>query len=206
MEVSRRRRGVFLHAARDDLQCSIGKRSLQLQGFVRGSCHPDLDLFGRGQDHWHGLRMDGEDFGIRIRRQESIEVVGGLAFLDLPDRGPFGPNAREAGEGTALVDANQMSPPSALLNSLKELKGTTQRCSGPSHRVQCLLFTLRMLVVPESGSIRSSSLKSMVLSLARSFSARFFVASMSAFDDDGMPQRASASSRPPAPVRIMGAL
>src|ERR1019366_7122048 len=45
--------------------------------------------------------------------------------------------------------ANQMSPPSALLNSLNELNGTTQRFSTASHRVQCLLFTLRMLVVPE---------------------------------------------------------
>jgi hypothetical protein len=39
------------------------------------------------------------------------------------------------------------------------LNGTTQRCSEPSQRVQCLLFTLRMLVVPPSGSIRSSSLR-----------------------------------------------
>src|SRR3978361_677826 len=71
--------------------------------------------------------------------------------------------------------ANQMSPPSALLNSLKELNGTTQRFSAPSHLVQCLLFTFRMLVVPPSGSIRSSSLKSTVLPLACSLSARFFV-------------------------------
>src|SRR3954453_20330707 len=102
--------------------------------------------------------------------------------------------------------ANQTSPPSALLNSLNELNGTTQRFSAPSHRVQCLLFTLRMLVVPPSGSIRSSSLKSTVLPLACSFSARFLVASMSAFDDDGMPQRAVASSRPSAPVRTIGAV
>src|SRR6201981_878362 len=62
--------------------------------------------------------------------------------------------------GRVSSSANQMSPPSALLNSLNELNGTTQRGSGPTHRVQCLLFTLRMLVVPPSGSIRSSSLKS----------------------------------------------
>src|SRR6478672_224668 len=62
--------------------------------------------------------------------------------------------------GRVSSSANQISPPSALLNSLKELNGTTQRFSAPSHLVQCLLFTLRMLVVPESGSIRSSSLKS----------------------------------------------
>src|ERR1700688_2928704 len=64
--------------------------------------------------------------------------------------------------------------------------------SAPSHRIQCLLFTLRMLVVPPSGSIRSNSLKSTVLPLACSFSARFLVASISAFDDDGIPHRAVA--------------
>src|SRR6202789_4726617 len=102
--------------------------------------------------------------------------------------------------------ANQISPPSALSNSLNELNGTTQRFSGPSHLVQCLLFTLRMLVVPPSGSIRSNSLKSTGLPLACSFSARFLVASISAFDDDGIPHRAVASSRPSAPFRTIGAL
>lgn len=58
-----------------------------------------------------------------------------------------------------------MSPPSASLNSLNELNGTTQRCSGPSQRVQCLLFTFRMLAVPTSGSIRNSSLNSTALGL-----------------------------------------
>jgi hypothetical protein len=43
-----------------------------------------------------------------------------------------------------------MSPPLASLNPLNELNGTTQRFSDPSHRVQCLDFTLRMLVVPPS--------------------------------------------------------
>src|SRR3984957_13540103 len=108
--------------------------------------------------------------------------------------------------GRSSSSANQISPPSALLNSLKELNGTTQRFSAPSHLVQCLLFTLRMLVVPPSGSIRSSCLKSTVLPLACIFSARFLVASISAFDDDGIPQRAVASSRPSAPLRTIGAL
>src|SRR6201989_3446563 len=94
--------------------------------------------------------------------------------------------------GRVSSSANQMSPPSSLLNSLNELNGTTQRFSAPSHLVQCLLLTLRMLVVPESGSIRSNSLKSTVLPLACSFAARFFVASIVACCDDGMPQRAVA--------------
>src|SRR5712672_3311228 len=62
--------------------------------------------------------------------------------------------------GLVSSSANQMSPPSPLLNSLNELNGTTQRFSTPSQRVQCLLFALRMLVVPPSGSILSNSLKS----------------------------------------------
>src|ERR1700721_4392333 len=98
--------------------------------------------------------------------------------------------------GRVSLSANQMSPPSALLNSLNELNGTTHRFSTPSQRVQCLLFTLRMLVVPPSGSIWSNSLKSTGLPLACSFSARFLVASISAFDDDGIPHRGAASGSP----------
>jgi hypothetical protein len=37
--------------------------------------------------------------------------------------------------GRVSSKANQMSPPSVLLNSLKELSGTTQPCSGPGHLV-----------------------------------------------------------------------
>src|SRR5260370_6897017 len=92
--------------------------------------------------------------------------------------------------GRVSSSANQISPPSALLNSLNELNGTTQRFSAPSHRVQCLLFTLRMLVVPPSGSILSNSLKSTGLPLACSFSPRFLVASINAFDDHVIPHPA----------------
>src|ERR1700761_3466431 len=60
--------------------------------------------------------------------------------------------------GRVSSRAKQMAPPSALLNLLNELHGTTQRFSTPSHLVQCLLFPLRMLVLPPSGSIRSNSL------------------------------------------------
>src|SRR5450432_166926 len=78
--------------------------------------------------------------------------------------------------GRVSSSANHMSPPSALLNSLNELNGTTQRFSVPNHLVQCLLLTLRIFVVPPSGSIRSNSLKSTGVPLASSFWARFFVA------------------------------
>ncbi len=95
--------------------------------------------------------------------------------------------------------------PSIVSYSENDVSGTRQRLSGPSHRFQWLLLVLRMLVVPLSGSIRSSSLKSTVLPLASSFSARFFVASISAFDEDGMPQRAMATSRPLVALRTIGA-
>jgi len=48
--------------------------------------------------------MDRADLGVRLRRQERVEVVGRLAFLDLPDRRPVGPDAGEAGEGTGLIE------------------------------------------------------------------------------------------------------
>jgi hypothetical protein len=44
------------------------------------------------------------------------------------------------------------------------------------------------------------------LPLACSFSARFLVASINAFDDDGSPHRAIASSRLSASLRTIGAL
>jgi hypothetical protein len=107
--------------------------------------------------------------------------------------------------GRLSSSANQMSPPASRLNSLKDDIGTTQRFSTPSHRAQCLLLVLRMLVVPLSGSIRSSSFKSTWLPLAWSFAARFVVTSISAFEDDGMPHLAIASSRPPSTLRTIGA-
>src|SRR5665213_1420547 len=108
--------------------------------------------------------------------------------------------------GLPSSSANQMSPPSALLNSLKEVKGTTQRCSTPSHRFQCLLDVFRMLVVPESGSIRNSSLKSYDLPLASSLAARFLADSICANWDDGMPQRIMHSSSIPPLLATTGAL
>lgn len=66
----------------------------------------------------------------------------------------------KAASGRLSLRTNHMFPPSALWNSLKDVKGTRQRFSGPSYRFQCLQAVLRTLVVPLSGSIRSSCLKS----------------------------------------------
>jgi hypothetical protein len=51
--------------------------------------------------------------------------------------------------------------------SQNEVTGARQRFSGPSQRCQCLLSVLRTLVVPLSGSIFRSSLKSNSAPLAR---------------------------------------
>ena len=61
-----------------------------------------------------------------------------------------------------------------------------------------------MSVLPLSGYIGSSSLKSTCLPLASSFAARFLVASKSAWDDDGIPHRAIVSSRPLSAFRTIG--
>jgi hypothetical protein len=89
--------------------------------------------------------------------------------------------------------------------SLNEVNGTRQRFAGVSQRFQWPLLTLRMLVVPLSGSSRSNSLKSAGLPLASSFCARRLVASISARWELGMPQSAMTSSRPSSPLRTIGA-
>src|SRR6185436_7286548 len=66
---------------------------------------PGLDFVRRRQDHGHRFGVDGTYLGVRLRCEERIEVVGGLAFLDLPDRRPVGPDAGETGEGTGLVES-----------------------------------------------------------------------------------------------------
>jgi hypothetical protein len=60
------------------------------------------------------------------------------------------------------------------------VKGTGQRLAGPSQRAQRLLEVLRTLVVQPSGSIFSSSAKSTSVPLARSLSARFVAACVTA--------------------------
>ena len=48
--------------------------------------------------------MDSTDLGVRLCRQERVDVVRGLAFLDLPDGRPVGPDAGEAGQRTGFVE------------------------------------------------------------------------------------------------------
>jgi len=57
---------------------------------------PGVDLCGLGQDHWHRIGVDRRDNTVRLAGQESKEIVGGLAVLQLADAGPAGhPDPRE---------------------------------------------------------------------------------------------------------------
>ena len=147
----------------------------------------------------------GADLGVRLGRQEGEEVVGRLALLDLPHRGPVGPDAGEERERAGLVEREPDVAAFGLVELAEAVNGTTQRFSTPSQRVQCLLLVLRMLVVPPSGSIRSSSLEVDRLALGFQLRGALLGASISAYCDDGMPQRAIASSRPSARFRTIGA-
>src|SRR5258705_11244250 len=137
------------------------------------------------------FRASSEGAVIQVSTSAGVVRITGIAFGWMAPTSAFGSVVRNAkmslvvspsftfrtdvqlvqmpakqARGRVSSSANQISPPSALLNSLKLLNGTTQRFSTPSHLVQCLLFTLRMLVVPPSGSIRSSCLKSTGLPFA----------------------------------------
>ena len=98
--------------------------------------------FGRNELH----------FAVRLSRQERVDVASDSAFLDFPDASPVSPKPAKASRGRFLSRANQTGTflPSMVSYSLNEVKGTRQRCSGPSQRFQCALEMLRMLRVPES--------------------------------------------------------
>jgi hypothetical protein len=64
--------------------------------------------------------VDGGDFGVRLRREERVEVVSRLAFLDLPDRRPVGPDAGEAGEGIGLDQSNRLPVLDLLADKFKD--------------------------------------------------------------------------------------
>ena len=64
--------------------------------------------------------------------------------------------------GRLSSEANQTGTflPSMVSYSENDVNGTRQRLSGPSQRFQCALATFLMFVVPLSGSMRKSCLKS----------------------------------------------
>jgi hypothetical protein len=95
---------VLLFAPGDDREGVIGQGALQLERFIGGGRQPGVDLFPSRQYDGHSLRVNRADDLVGIGSQESKEVVGRLAFLDLSHRGPVCADAREAGERTRLVE------------------------------------------------------------------------------------------------------
>ena len=129
--------------------------------------------------------MNGLHFDVRRGGEEAVEVIRGLALLDLADRRPARPQAGEEASGRPSSKANHTGgrePSGRTSFSEKDVNGTTQRFSTPSHRRQCGDDTLRMFVTPGS---------------------RFLPLRIS--NGEGMPQRAMTSSRPSAPLRTIGA-
>ncbi len=131
--------------------------------------------------------MDGatSEFGPVVRNGNRSLVVS-PSFTFRTDVQPVQMPAKQA-RGRVWSSANQMSPSSALLDSLKELHGTTQRFSVRAIEPRACYRRFGCSLFPPSGSILSSSLKSMGLPLASRFAARvlvdaarFLVACMSA--------------------------
>ena len=119
---------------------------------IRGRrSEPVVNLGRVRQDHRHRFRVNGGNLGIRLSRQKSENVICRFAVLTLRTDVHCGSQmpAKKA-RGRSSLSANQMSPPSALLNSLNEVNGTTHRLSTRNHRPQWGDRTLRMFVVPGS--------------------------------------------------------
>jgi hypothetical protein len=62
--------------------------------------HPNVLLVRRGQDHWHSLRMDWLDYGVRRGLQETIDLMRpSCTGFELVPRFPLNgvPDASECG-------------------------------------------------------------------------------------------------------------
>lgn len=92
-------------------------------------------------------------FGSQVRKPKTSAVTSPsfalrteVQFVQMPPNPSSGRLSSGANHTGSFL-------PSMVSYSLKLVNGTRQRLSGPSHRFQCLLLVLRMLVVPLSGSI-----------------------------------------------------
>jgi hypothetical protein len=66
------------------------------------------------------------DLGVRLRHQKAKEIIDRLAFIFRTDVQFVQMPAKQA-KGRPSLNANQMSPPAALLNSLNDVNGRSAR-------------------------------------------------------------------------------
>ena len=118
---------ILLNSSSNDAQAAVRQGPLKLQCLIGRLRHPGLDFLCGAQNYGHRLGMNYTDLGVGFRGQKAEHVVGRLAFLYGPNRSPIGPDTGETSNGRVSSKANQMSPPSALLNSLNDVNGPTQR-------------------------------------------------------------------------------
>jgi len=204
---SRRQRGVFLLAGRNDLQRAVRKRALQRLGLVARGAHPDVVLFRRRQDHRHRLRMDAGDLGVRFAGEKAADVGCDLAFFGFPDTCPAGPETGESKQRTALI---RSEPDRHLLAVDGVVFGERGERDQAAVLRRQLALPVRAVDVADVGGadVRlhpEQPLEIDWLALASSLWAPFFVASISAPCELGMPHRAVTISRPSGELRTSGA-
>ena len=73
------------------------------------------------QNDGHRLGVNGCDDCARLRLQEGEEVVCRLALLDLPNRGPTGPDAGEERERAALIKGEPYRRPRPVRHNADEI-------------------------------------------------------------------------------------
>jgi hypothetical protein len=99
----------------------LAYESTQVQLDVAALLEALLERLLDDEGRRHRLRVDGADLGVRLRREEREDVVGGLAFRDLPDGCLVGPDASEAGERAALIERE----PDVAALGLVEIRSTS---------------------------------------------------------------------------------
>ena len=104
--------------------------------------------------------------GIRLGRKKAEQVVRALAFLYLPDRSPIDPEACEKGEGPTVVERKPNIAASGFVEFAERSEGHQTAVFDSEPAGPVLAFDVRMFVIPLSGSMRSSCLKSTLLPLA----------------------------------------
>ena len=109
---------VLLGASRHHPELIVRKRPVQQERLGPRCRHPRLEFFRLGQDRRHGLWVIGADDAVRLGGEEGEQVVGGLAFLDLPDRRPARPDAGEEGERPGLVEGEPDGRPRTVRQRL----------------------------------------------------------------------------------------